>query len=108
MKTKIVLVILALLLCTVALQAANVKNLYQSIEIQQFEVNSGIKFPEDYVTALNDDLLDQLQKLNKFREVKLKQDFQTQAASSSDERTMRISGQITEYKPGSKTARFLF
>lgn len=98
MKIKILIVILVLF-CAVIASAETRK--YQAIEIQRFDVKQGIKFPDDYVISLNNDLQTQLQKLNTFN-VRMSDGSQT-----PDQPTMRIIGQITEYEPGSKTARAL-
>src|SRR5262245_58531839 len=100
MKTKMFFVLLVLL-CTAFIASAETRK-YQSIEIQQFDVKQGIKFPDDYLTSLNNDLQTQLQKLNIYN-VRMSDGSQT-----PDENTMRITGQIVEYEPGSKTARALF
>jgi len=100
MKTKMFFVLLVLL-CAAFIASAETRK-YQAIEIQQFDVKQGVKFPDDYLTSLNNDLQTQLQKLNTFN-VRLSDGSQT-----SDQNTMRIIGQITEYEPGSKTARALF
>jgi uncharacterized protein DUF4410 len=102
MKTRIMFVLLALLCVGIIASAENAKKQYQTIEIQQFSVKDGIKFPDDYLSSLNNDLNTQLQKLNTFS-VRVSDGSQT-----ADQKTMRITGQITEYQPGSKTARALF
>jgi hypothetical protein len=100
MKIKILFVILVLV-CAVIASAETRK--YQAIEIQQFDVKQGIQFPDDYRTSLQNDLHVQLQKLNTFT-VRMSEDPQ----AALDQKTMRITGQIIEYHPGSKTARALF
>lgn len=100
MKIKILLVVLVLFSAVIA-SAETLK--YQAIEIQQFDVKQGIQFPDDYRTSLQNDLHVQLQKLNTFT-VRMSEDPQ----AALDQRTMRVTGQITEYHPGSKTARALF
>jgi hypothetical protein len=100
MKIKILFVVLVLF-CAVIVSAESRK--YQAIEIQQFDVKEGIKFPDDYRTSLQNDLHVQLQKLNTFV-VRRSEDPQ----AALDQKTMRITGQIVEYHPGSKTARAIF
>jgi hypothetical protein len=100
MKIKILFVILVLF-CAVIASADTRK--YQAIEIQQFNVKQGIQFPDDYRTSLQNDLHVQLQKLNTFA-VRMSEDPQ----AALDQNTMRITGEIVEYHPGSKTARALF
>jgi len=101
MKTKMLLVLLVLLCAAFNVSAETRK--YQAIEIQQFDVKQGIQFPDDYRTSLQNDLHVQLQKLNTFA-VRMSEDPQ----AALDQKTMRITGQIVEYHPGSKTARALF
>jgi hypothetical protein len=100
MKIKILFVILVLF-CAVIASADTRK--YQAIEIQQFNVKQGIQFPDDYRTSLQNDLHVQLQKLNTFA-VRMSEDPE----AALDQKTMRITGEIVEYHPGSKTARALF
>lgn len=100
MKIKILLVVFVLFSAVIA--SAETRK-YQAIEIQQFDVKQGIQFPDDYRTSLQNDLHVQLQKLNTFT-VRMSEDPQ----AALDQRTMRVTGQITEYHPGSKTARALF
>lgn len=102
MKIKVLFVILVVFCVGIIASAENRKQ-YQAIEIQQFDVKSGIQFPDDYRTSLQNDLHVQLQKLNTFT-VRMSEDSQ----AALDQRTMRVTGQITEYHPGSKTARALF
>ena len=103
MKTRILFVLFALFCAGLIASAENNRKQYQAIEIQQFNVKDGIKFPDDYLTSLNNDLQDQLQKLNTFN-VRMMESSE----GASNQNTMRITGQITEYHPGSKTARALF
>lgn len=100
MKIKILLVVFVLFSAVIA--SAETRK-YQAIEIQQFDVKQGIQFPDDYRTSLQNDLHVQLQKLNTFA-VRMSEDPQ----AVLDQKTMRITGQIIEYHPGSKTARALF
>lgn len=103
MKTRMLFPLLVLLCLGMIASAENNRKLYQAIVIQQFDVKAGIQFPDDYRTSLQSDLHDQLQKLNTFN-VRIMESSEI----ASDQKTMRISGQITEYHPGSKTARALF
>jgi Domain of unknown function (DUF4410) len=103
MKTKMLFVLLALFCAAMIASAESAAKKYQAIEIQQFDVKEGIQFPDDYLTSLNNDLHDQLQKLNTFN-VRMMESSEV----ASDQNMMRITGQITEYHPGSKTARALF
>src|SRR5574339_1099678 len=103
MKSRILLLLLVLLCVGMIASAENNRTQYQAIEIQQFDVKSGIQFPDDYRTSLQNDLHVQLQKLNTFT-VRISEDPQ----AALDQKTMRITGQIVEYHPGSKTARAIF
>ncbi len=103
MKTTMLFALSVLLCVGMIASAENNRKQYQSIEVQQFDVKDGIKFPDDYRTSLQNDLQDQLQKLNTFN-VRMMENSE----AASDQKTMRITGQITEYHPGSKTARALF
>ena len=103
MKTRMLFVILVLFYVGIIASAENNRKQYQAIEIQQFDVKAGIQFPDDYRMSLQNDLQDQLQKLNTFN-VRLMESSE----AASDQKTMRITGQIIEYHPGSKTARALF
>ena len=78
---------------------------YQAVEIQAFEVTNGIEFPADYLVSLHEDLKEQLEKLNTFSEVRMMND---DPQSFSALKTLRIGGEIIEYKPGSKVGRAVF
>lgn len=103
MKTRMLFVLLVLLCVGMIVSAENNRKQYQAIVIQQFDVKNGIQFPDDYRTSLQNDLQDQLQKLNTFS-VRMMENSET----ASDQKTIQISGQIIEYHAGSKTARALF
>jgi hypothetical protein len=101
---KMQLMFCVLFLFVIAFTAgADVK--YQAVEIQTFEVTNGIEFPSDYLISLHEDLKAQLEKLNKFSEVRV---MSTGSPGNSELKTLKIAGQITEYKPGSKVGRALF
>ncbi|MCI0615627.1 DUF4410 domain-containing protein [bacterium] len=103
MKTRMLFALLVLLCVGMIASAENNRKQYQAIVIQQFDVRDGIQFPDDYRTSLQNDLHDQLQKLNTFS-VRMMES----SDAALDQKTMRITGQIIEYHPGSKTARALF
>ena len=66
MKINMLFVLLVVLCIGMIAFAENNRKQYQAIEVQQFDVKSGIQFPDDYRTSLQTDLHDQLQKLNTF------------------------------------------
>ena len=99
------------------------KNKYQKIEITKFDVKKGVeKFADSSLEVMMSEIVDELKKLNKFKEVTIEttkpKDVETTSEAQTDtlkveveprplESTIRLVGTITEYKEGNRTARYL-
>jgi TolB-like protein len=45
------------------------KNKYQYIEVTRFDIQGGVDFPADYTITMTEDLVTQLEKTQKFKQV---------------------------------------
>ncbi len=108
-KSKFILSMLICLLGTVALMAQDTKNTkevkgkYQNIEVGSFDIKSGVEFPPDSLKVMMPEIVDELKKLKKFKQVSSEGETKTETTDA----TIRLSGTITKYKPGNRTARYL-
>jgi len=88
-----------------AQQSAAAKKNYENIEVEKFTVEQGVKFPEATLDVMTAEIVAELKKLNKFKQVSMKTAGNTQA--NTTENTIALSGAVTKYKPGSRAARYL-
>jgi hypothetical protein len=79
------------------------KNKYQQIEVAKFEVKEGVQFPESYLTTLMGELVAQLQETKLFKQAAREGESQGVA----DAPTIRLTGVVTEFKPGSRAKRYV-
>jgi len=78
------------------------KNKYQRIEVARFEVKEGVQFPENYMTSLMGDLVEQLQEARKFKQVSREGE-----GSNAGEPTILLQGVVSEFKPGNRALRYM-
>ncbi len=89
---------------------SSAKTATKSIEISNFEIKEGVKFPVADRDTMMTEIVDELTKLKKFIEVK---GPATTAAAASTETTgqssswILLTGTVTKYQPGSRTTRYL-
>lgn len=99
------------------------KNKYQKIEITKFDIKQGVeKFADSSLDVMMSEIVDELKKLNKFKEVTIETPKPKDAATTDEVKTdtpkveaesrplesiIRLSGTVTEYKEGNRTARYL-
>lgn len=128
LKFRIIVLIVVGLCASTGVFAQNTKNetdknKYQKIEIAKFDIKDGVeKLTESSLEVMMSEIVDELKKLNKFKEVttettkpkdaattdEAKSDMpQVEAESSALESTLRLIGTVTEYKEGNRTARYL-
>ena len=123
LKVKIIVVMIIALCASVGVFAQNTKtetdkNKYQKIEITKFDVKKGVeKLADSSLEVMMSEIVDELKKLNKFKEVTIEttkpKDVETTDAAKTDtpkiepESTIRLVGTVTEYKEGNRTARYL-
>ena len=76
---------------------------YNRVEVAPFEVSSGVLFPEEFSQALAKALLDELKKANLFKEILTVQSLPAENFVP----TLRLTGTITKFNPGSQEKRHL-
>lgn len=76
---------------------------YNVVQITKFDVKEGVPFPPDHAVTLTEDLIKELTATGKFKEVLREGEKPTVA----DAKVLKVSGTITEYKPGSRAKRYL-
>lgn len=87
--------------------AAAAKRNYENIEVEKFTIQQGVKFPESSLDVMMAEIVAELKKLNKFKQVSMKIGNEGGLENKMPESTIGLSGTITKYKPGSRTARYL-
>jgi len=128
LKLRIIVLIIVGLCASMSVFAQNTKNetdknKYQKIEIAKFDIKDGVeKFTDSSLDVMMSEIVDELKKLNKFKEVTIettkpkdvvaiveaKLDTpKVEAESRLLESTIRLIGTVTEYKEGNRTARYL-
>lgn len=80
-----------------------VKDKYHVIEVNDFEVQPGVKLPADYFANLQDELVKQFEKSHEFEAV-LRPGEEPPTAGML---VLRLTGVITEFKKGSRAKRYL-
>jgi len=83
--------------------ARTVKDSFDTIEIDLFENQKDSQFPPEYLDPLQKEIAKQLAKAKAFREVVMA----GQAPTTPNARVLRLTGLITNYKPGSRAERYL-
>jgi curli biogenesis system outer membrane secretion channel CsgG len=133
-KTKIAMLFLFGILASLSVFAQNgqtetVNSKYQKIEVSRFETKTGLeKFTPSTLDVMMSEIADQLTKLDKFKEVTIKKAESKEAVTpgetkpivptdatanaevptkESTESTLYLSGTVTEYNEGNRTARYL-
>jgi hypothetical protein len=102
------LTFLALLLAAYASLSAQtaksgtLKNQYQNIEVNKFDVQQGIDFPANYLDDMMKEISTELKEIHKFQEVLGAAD----TPANADRPTLQLSGTVTKYKPGSRAKRY--
>jgi hypothetical protein len=100
--TRIALAIVVLMLAAAPAAAQIEKGKYQAIEVTRFAVKEGVEFPPDYQVALTEALVKQLTEARKFKQV-----LREGETPSAEAPTLRLSGEVIEFKPGSRAKRYL-
>lgn len=86
------------------------KNKYQKIEVVKFDIKESVeKFTDESLNVMMAEIVNELKKLNKFKEVAMErantENGQTEA--TAEETTLRLVGTVTEFKEGNRAARYL-
>lgn len=80
-----------------------VKDSFDTIEVDLFENQKDSQFPGDYLAPLQKEIVKQLVNAKAFREVVMA----GQAPTRPNARVLRLTGLITNYKPGSRAVRYI-
>jgi len=79
-----------------------IKGKYHSLEIAQFTIKPGIGFPQDYMSKMQSDLLNEIVEKHKFEQV-----FSPDNKPASwTAPLLRLEGEVIEYKAGSQAKRY--
>lgn len=75
---------------------------YAVVEVERFVAEQGVDFPPDYQIALVEDIIRETKRASKAIEI-----MREGEAIPRGQAIMRISGTITQFKPGSRAKRYL-
>ena len=81
----------------------DVKDKYQNIEVVSFDIKEDTKFPAESRDVIMSQVVEELKQLKKFKQVSNTGETVAQDAGP----TVRLTGVITKYKPGSRAKRYL-
>jgi hypothetical protein len=103
-KHSLRLAAVSILLVTAFGQATvNPKGNFSNLEISSFTVKPGVGFPADYMSKMQADLVNEIAQKHRFKQVY----GHDNKPSDLSGRTLRLEGEIIEYKAGSQAARYL-
>jgi hypothetical protein len=97
----VLLVLAALVARQESATAGGPRTQYDAVAITPFTVADGLDVPSDYLVSLMQDIVSEVQKTKKFRQVHLGDDV-----SESESGLLRISGNITQFDKGNRAARY--
>jgi hypothetical protein len=89
-------------LSTPAHAASTTKGHYRVIEVQRFAISPGLDFPQDYLVALMEDVVEQLGKSKRFQQVLRQGETPAQANAPA----LKLTGTITKFKKGNRALRY--
>ena len=78
------------------------KNKYQNIDVVRFDIAEGINFPPESRDVIMAQIIEELKQLKKFKQVSNTGETLPEGIGP----TVRLSGTITKYKPGSRAKRY--
>ncbi len=79
------------------------KDKYHAVQVDRFDIQKGVQFPADYLLTLQEEILKQLQKSQKFKEVLRPGENPVDASAP----VLRLTGTVTHFKPGSRAKRYV-
>ena len=108
LQCKFTLVLLILIGCwptfgQTTKKTESLKDKYQNIQIVSFDIKEGAKLPAESRDVIMSQVIEELKQLKKFKQVSKTGETISQDAGP----TVRLSGVITKYKPGSRAKRYL-
>lgn len=77
---------------------------YKAVEVATFDIKPETKFPESSRDVMMTEIVDELTKTKRFTSVKL---AAAPGEGPTDASTIRITGSVTQYIEGNRTARYL-
>jgi hypothetical protein len=99
-------VISALIICVCLIATSTTARaqtrIYQVVEVDRFNSESGVKFPLDYQVALVEDIIRDAMRTSKTLEIAREGEN-----INRPEDALRITGTIIRFKPGSRAKRYL-
>ncbi len=98
----LVLLVCAPVLAQTAAGTSAVKNKYQNIEVVKFDIQEDTKFPPESRDVIMSQVVEELKQLKKFNQVSNVGETVPEGAGP----TVRLTGIITKYKPGSRAKRY--
>jgi len=75
---------------------------YKSLEVAQFTIKPGVGFPQDYMTKMQADLINEISQKHKFSLVFGTDNKPAQVPPP----TLRLEGEVIEFKAGSQAMRY--
>lgn len=78
------------------------KDKYKDIEVVQFDIQDGVKFPPEQMNGMMAEIVQELQSIKKFRQVS-----RAGEAPESHDPTIKLVGTVTKYQAGSQAKRYL-
>lgn len=75
---------------------------YNCIEVSQFDIQPGVDFPSEYLSALMGDVVTQLSESHKFQHVY----GQTEKRSDDGQPCLRLTGIVIKFKRGNRGIRY--
>ncbi len=80
-----------------------VKDKYHAVQIDRFEIQPEVEFPPDYLLTLQEEIIKQIQKTQKFDEVLRP----GESPKESSAPVLRMTGTITHFKAGNRAKRYM-
>jgi TolB-like protein len=81
----------------------DLKNRYAKIEVATFNVQRGIDLPDEYKRTMMADVIKDLKRINKFKEVIA----EGEVSQRGDATTIQLVGTVIQYKRGNRGKRFI-
>ena len=101
--TILLLILLGCLPVLAQTTKTDLKDKYQNIEVVRFDIQEDTKFPAESRDVIMSQVVEELKQLKKFKQVSNTGETVAQDAGP----TVRLTGVITKYKPGSRAKRYL-
>jgi len=97
------LLVLALLTLTATAKESQKKITgYQNIEVVRFQVGSDVNFPADYLVSMTEELIEQIGKTKRFKQVHR----EGESLAGADSATVQLTGTVTKFNAGSRAKRY--